>query len=113
MREYLDQVRRVAETDLYYVTLQSALVIPDMCAGLEAENGRSTPELYRAWFDEHVADKYVVNGKRSLRARTVGDCDARCCTRVIYGPTKGRTSECCSLSRMVRGSPTRTSWEMP
>jgi hypothetical protein len=82
MREYLEQVGRVAETGLYYVTLQSALVIPDMCAGLEANDGKSTGALYEAWFDEHVAPRYVVNGRRFV---TGEDCWGLRCAMLHLG----------------------------
>jgi hypothetical protein len=58
MREYLEQVEQVADTDMYYLTLAAALVIPDMCSGLEAEDGRTTGARYEVWFDQHVAHKY-------------------------------------------------------
>jgi hypothetical protein len=60
MRDYLDQVDRVAQTDLYYLTLAATLVIPDMCSGLQASDGKTTPALYQAWFDYHVAPRYTV-----------------------------------------------------
>ena len=64
MHEYLDQVRRVARTSLYYLTLSSTLVIPDMCSGLESADGKTTGKLYKTWFDQHVAHKYTAGPSR-------------------------------------------------
>jgi hypothetical protein len=75
VRDYLDQVRRVATTDLYFVTLGAALAIPDICAGMETADGRTTGALYAAWFDQHVASKYTP-GPVGVHARSRGLWDA-------------------------------------
>jgi len=89
MREYLDQVKRVAETDLYYLTLEAALVIPDMCSGLEAVDGKTNRMLYQEWFDRHVAHKYVAASGPSFSGE---DCYGLRCAMLHQGrlePHKG------------------------
>jgi hypothetical protein len=89
MRDYLDQVRRVSETDLYYLTLTATLVIPDMCSGLEAADGKTTGALYQGWFDRHVAHKYVAAGGPSFSGE---DCWGLRCAMLHQGrlePHKG------------------------
>jgi len=59
MRDYFAQVRAAASTSLYYLALEGTLVIPDMCAALDATDGRTTGALYIDWFNQHVAQNYV------------------------------------------------------
>jgi hypothetical protein len=60
MEDYFNQVREVAKTHLYFLSLGAALTIPDMCAGMESANGRSSGALYKAWVDQYLAPRYVV-----------------------------------------------------
>jgi hypothetical protein len=79
----------VAQTDLYYLTLASALVIPDMCSGLEAADGKTTGALYQAWFDRHVSQKYVGAAGPSFSGE---DCYGLRCAMLHQGrlePHKG------------------------
>lgn len=48
-------MRRASEAGLYYPALMMALVFPDICASLSAENGRTSGSKYRAWLVEHAA----------------------------------------------------------
>jgi len=43
---------------LYFLALIATLYAPDMCAGLEKPDGRTSGPLYIAWFDRWVAAKY-------------------------------------------------------
>jgi hypothetical protein len=89
MRDYLDQVRRVVETDLYYLTLAAALILPDMCSGLEASDGKTNGPLYQAWFDRHVAHKYLTANGPSFSGE---DCWGLRCAMLHQGrlePHKG------------------------
>jgi hypothetical protein len=43
---------------LYFVALIATLSVPDMCAGLERPDGRTTGPLYISWFDRWVAPRY-------------------------------------------------------
>lgn len=71
MRDYFGQVARATNGGLYYLALAGALVVPDMCAAMEAEDGRATPARYIDWFDRHVAPKYegVITGEDSWGLR--------------------------------------------
>jgi hypothetical protein len=46
---------------LYFVSLIATLGLPDMCAGLESADGRTTGALYIAWFDRWSAYRYQGN----------------------------------------------------
>ena len=82
MRDYLDQVRHVSQTSLYYLSLEASLVVPDMCSGLESPDGRTTGALYRDWFDKHVAQRYVTPGGPSF---TGADCYGLRCAMLHQG----------------------------
>lgn len=56
MRDYLEQVTRGLDANLYYLSLAAALTIPDMCAGLESPDGLTNASKYKAWYEEHCAD---------------------------------------------------------
>ena len=58
MRDFLQQVRRALDENLYYVALFVALTIPDICGAMESDDGRACKSRYTAWFDRWVAPKY-------------------------------------------------------
>jgi hypothetical protein len=43
---------------LWYAGLVLTLMLPDVCAALESEDGRTTRERYKAWFNPWVGNKY-------------------------------------------------------
>ena len=58
MQDLLDQIRKASDARLYYVSLMSALALPDICGALEATDGLANGARYEAWFDKHVGPKY-------------------------------------------------------
>ncbi len=54
MRNLIDQLDQSAGQRLYYVSLFTALTIPDIAGAMDAEDGRATGERYAAWFEEWV-----------------------------------------------------------
>jgi hypothetical protein len=54
MDEFLSQIERTLGTGSYYATLFMCLCVPDICAALEASDGRTTGARYEAWFNAHV-----------------------------------------------------------
>lgn len=65
MQYYFDQVRLAAKTKLYFLALAGALVIPDMCSGMETSDGRTNGVLYKAWVDEHLSSLFSVGPTQS------------------------------------------------
>jgi hypothetical protein len=43
---------------LLYAALLLTLTLPDICAALESQDGRSTPARYKAWFNSWLRKKY-------------------------------------------------------
>jgi len=64
MREFLAQIRRGLNANLYYLSLFSALAIPDICGAMSSEDGIATSKKYKAWFGKYVTPKYknFLNG---------------------------------------------------
>ncbi|MEY2480978.1 MAG: hypothetical protein QOI04_1905 [Verrucomicrobiota bacterium] len=58
MQDLLHQIRTARDAGLYYISLMSALALPDICGALEAADGFASGARYEAWFDKHVGPKY-------------------------------------------------------
>ena len=54
MRVLLDQLERSLDLEVYYLSLFTALTIPDIAGALDAANGRAKEEKYIRWYDEWV-----------------------------------------------------------
>ncbi|MGH2656903.1 MAG: hypothetical protein ACRDIZ_09465 [Actinomycetota bacterium] len=59
MRDFFDQIEAAVDARLYYVSLMCALAIPDVCGGMEAEDGQATKARYIEWFDRHMGQLYA------------------------------------------------------
>jgi len=58
MQDVIEQIRASNAASLYYVSLISALALPDICAALESDNGQASKEKYVSWINTHVAPRY-------------------------------------------------------
>lgn len=65
MRNFLSQIKKGLDQNLYFLSLFSVLAIPDLCGAMTSENGEASAEKYKAWFDKYVAPKYsgFLNGE--------------------------------------------------
>lgn len=65
MRDFLTQIKKGLDENLYLLSLFSALAIPDICGAMGSENGEARPKKYKAWFDKYVTPKYnnFLNGE--------------------------------------------------
>lgn len=59
MEIILRQIDRASQAGLFYVTLFSALAVPDICGALESVDGQATGQKYQQWFDRHVGARYA------------------------------------------------------
>jgi hypothetical protein len=106
MRDFFDQVRRAADTNLYFLSLAGGLVIPDICGALEASDGRATRRSYVKWFDAHVAHKYRV-GTSGRASFTGEDCYGLRCSLLHQGtlqPHRGGYSRVLFLEPQDNGA---------
>ncbi len=58
MRDLLLQIESGLDSNLYLLSLYSALTIPDICGAISSDDGIAKSEKYIEWFDKHVASKY-------------------------------------------------------
>jgi hypothetical protein len=66
MHDFIRQIEKASDVGLYFVALNSALTVPDVCGALESENGWAHASKYAAWFDRWVAPRYAFFGGTSL-----------------------------------------------
>lgn len=59
--DVLSEIERALEQRLWLLALFGSLTLPDVCSALESDNGETTGERYRAWFDTNVAVRYPSN----------------------------------------------------
>ena len=72
----------------WYSALMMALTLPDICASLGSENGKSSRTLYAEWFDENVGDHYKIRIGRDEELFTFlggDDCYALRCAFLHHG----------------------------
>jgi hypothetical protein len=58
MDRFISAINRSLETDNWNAALFQALTLPDICARLEAENGKTSGPKYVEWFDKYLASSY-------------------------------------------------------
>jgi hypothetical protein len=58
MRDFLNQITKALDMNLYYVALFSSLAIPDICGAIGSASGKATKSKYVNWFDKYVAPRY-------------------------------------------------------
>jgi len=65
MKDFLLQIKKGLDENLYLLSLFSALAIPDICGAMSSENGDAHFEKYTAWFDKYITPKYngFLSGK--------------------------------------------------
>jgi hypothetical protein len=59
MRDVLEQIADGLTARLYYLSLFTALAIPDMCGAIDSTDGRASGTNYAAWFDLWVGPRYA------------------------------------------------------
>lgn len=61
----LSQMEAASAAELHYAALAIALTIPDQCAALASEDGRTDGPRYAAWFDANMTGGYLERPWRS------------------------------------------------
>lgn len=91
MLEYLlNEIELALQNHLFFIALQSALTIPDICAALESDNGKTTRVKYAEW--------YNVNVKQENDFLTGEECYLYRCSCVHQGVGTGKLE---TYSRIV------------
>lgn len=58
MQALLDQLERSLDTRLYYLSLLTALAIPDIGGALDSDDGQASPERYKTWYEKWVRPRF-------------------------------------------------------
>ena len=56
MEDLLVQIELALKCNLYYLALQSALTLPDICSSLINVDGTTSGSQYISWFDDHAKE---------------------------------------------------------
>lgn len=78
-----DEIAKSVEAGLYSLPIFMAAAIPDMCAALESEDGRTSSSKYRAWFDKWAFSR--------MSLITAEDCYKLRCGLIHQGKLGGMT----------------------
>ena len=65
MKKFIEQIKKAYTNDMYYLALNSSLILPDICGALESDNGIAHKDKYIKWFNTYIAPKYndFLNGE--------------------------------------------------
>lgn len=80
-----DEILKAVSSGLYSVPIFMSAAIPDICAALESDDGRTTAARYRAWFDKWAADRMTL--------MTAEDCYSLRCGLIHQGKLGGLKGE--------------------
>jgi hypothetical protein len=56
----LSDIQSCLNNGMYYAAITVALTLPEVCAALEASNGRGSSEKYKTWYNTYLADLYPL-----------------------------------------------------
>jgi hypothetical protein len=56
------EIKKCLKAELWYAGLVLTLMLPDICAALEASDGQTSDERYRAWYEKWLQHKYKEIG---------------------------------------------------
>jgi len=85
----ISALRQAVAAGNYEAALFMALTLPDICARVESEDGKTSGARYKAWFDRFLATKYrrPVGGVEHTFLSS-GDCYALRCALLHEGSTE-------------------------
>jgi hypothetical protein len=58
METVLQEIERALSHRLYYLAIVLSVTLPDICAALEADDGRTNPARYKAWYKANLSTKF-------------------------------------------------------
>ena len=69
MEDFLQQIEKALNNNLYYLALYSCLALPDICAALSDPDGKTTGEKYRVWYDKNIVGQHVITSHQCYKLR--------------------------------------------
>ncbi len=61
MDELINELNIAIKNKMYITSINTALIIPDICSALQSSNGRTNGSKYSNWFNEFISEKYKGN----------------------------------------------------
>lgn len=91
MNDFLEQILKALDCNLYYLALQSTLSLPDICSALISPNGMTSGSQYINWYNTYAKEpgSLSINGE---------DCYKFRCSAIHQGSTQHARS---SYSRIL------------
>src|SRR6185437_4333980 len=86
MRQFTNSVALALNARNWHAALYLSLALPDICARLEADDGKTNSARYMAWFDRFLAARYraAVGGHEHVFLSS-NDCYALRCSALHEG----------------------------
>jgi hypothetical protein len=97
MDRFTDAIRKSLEAKNWYSALYLSLTIPDICARLESEDGKTNGQKYAAWFERYMADNYrhaIGSDPNPHTFLSGNDCYALRCALLHEGASDITTQRC-------------------
>jgi hypothetical protein len=97
MDRFTAAIRKSLESQNWYAALYMSMTLPDICARLESDDGKTNANRYMAWFEKYLADNYKreIGPDRHLHVFLSGaDCYALRCAILHEGITDITTQRC-------------------
>ena len=85
MEFFLKEIEQALDNGLYFMALQSALTLPDICGALQSSNGIAKKQKYVRWYNKYAkeSDSNSLSGE---------DCYYFRCSCVHQGSTQSSDS---------------------
>ena len=100
MEDIIKEIEIALDNGLYLLALQCCIILPDICAALESENGENNPNKYKNWYNKYIGDKLSGN-------LSADDCYNFRCTIVHQAKAFSNSKKNPSYSRIVFSLPNR------
>ncbi|MFE4036053.1 hypothetical protein [Priestia sp. YIM B13489] len=84
MEDLFNEIERGLDAGVYHLALGTALCIPDICAGLQSEDGKTSGRKYKEWYNSYVGDKIRMSAD---------DCYYFRCSFLHQGTTQHENSQ--------------------
>lgn len=97
MDDLFNEILRGLDAGVYQLSLSLTLCIPDICAGLESDDGRTNGSKYILWYENYMEDKTLM---------TANECYYFRCAFLHQGSTEHEKS---NFKKIIFVEPTATS----
>jgi hypothetical protein len=91
MERFTKAIHQAIANRNWYSALYLSVTLPDICARLESENGKTNQKKYVHWYDTYLASKYQFKHPDELEPRVFlsgNDCYALRCSMLHEGTSE-------------------------